>query len=127
MNPDLGLTFQDHFSASAEPVEFLQIRFSDIDFVSHELCTTLFEIPWGEDQAVHALSLDFDQPILLELLSRLTPEEQQSFISEVNGQLPPFHVSLPEPVLIDRVSCVLGEPQEVEGEVFVPFVIQSLG
>lgn len=125
MNPDLGTVYQQSLAAD-NAIEFLQIRFSDIDFVSHELCTTLFEVPWGDDQELHALSLDFDQEILLQLLARLTPEEQQQFIAEVNGQQPPFHVSLPEAVLVDRVSCVLGEEQEVEGEVFIPFVIQSI-
>jgi hypothetical protein len=105
MNPDLGTVYLQ--SAAAEnQVEFLQIRFSDIDFVSNELCTTLFEVPWGED--------------------RLGPEAQQQFVAQVNGQQPPFHVSLPEAVLVDRVTCVLGEEQEVEGEVFTPFVIQAI-
>lgn len=125
MNPDLGTVYQQSLAAD-NAIEFLQIRFSDIDFVSHELCTTLFEVPWGDDQELHALSLDFDQELLLQLLARLTPEAQQQFIAEVNGQQPPFHVSLPEAVLVDRVSCVLGEEQEVEGEVFIPFVIQSI-
>jgi len=83
-------------------------------------------VPWGDDAEMHALSLDFDQEILLELLARLSPQAQQSFLAEVNGQLPPFHVSLPEPVLVERVWCVLGEEQEVEGENFIPFVIQSI-
>lgn len=126
MNPDLGLKYQQQSLAGDQPVEFLQIRFSEIDFVSPELCTTLFEVPFGEDRAVHALSLDFDQEILLELLARLSPEAQQTFLAEVNGQLPPFHASLPEPVLVERVWCELGEEQESEGENFVPFVIQSL-
>lgn len=126
MNPDLGLTYQQQSLASDQPVEFLQIRFSEIDFVSAELCTTLFEVPWGEEATLHALSLDFDQDTLLELLARLSPQAQQTFLAEVNGQLPPFHVSLPEPVLIERIWCVLGEEQEVEGERFIPFVIQSL-
>lgn len=125
MNPDLGTVYQQSLAAD-NAIEFLQICFSDIDFVSNELCTTLFEVPWGEDQELHALSLDFDQEVLLQLLARLTPEAQQHFIAEVNGQQPPFHVSLPEAVLVDRVSCVLGEEQEVEGEVFIPFVIQSI-
>jgi hypothetical protein len=126
MNPDLGLIYQQQSLIVDQPVEFLQIRFSEIDFVSHELCTTLFDVPWGEDAQLHALSLDFGQDILLELLAHLTPEAQQTFLAEVNGQLPPFHVSLPEPVLIERVWCGLGEEQEVEGESFIPFVIQSL-
>lgn len=125
MNPDLGTVYQQSLAAD-NAVEFLQIRFSEIDFVSHELCTTLFEVPWGELQALHALSLDFDQEMLLQLLARLPPEAQQQFVAQVNGQQPPFHVSLPEAVLVDRVTCVLGEAQEVEGETFVPFVIQSL-
>jgi len=126
MNPDLGLTYQLQAVAPDQPVEFLQIRFSEIDFVSSETCTTLFDVPWGDDAEMHALSLDFDQEILLELLARLSPQAQQSFLAEVNGQLPPFHVSLPEPVLVERVWCVLGEEQEVEGENFIPFVIQSI-
>ncbi|WOD12440.1 hypothetical protein RPW65_06210 [Pseudomonas sp. NyZ704] len=125
MNPDLGTVYQQSTAAENE-VEFLQIRFSDIDFVSHELCTTLFEVPWGEDQELHALSLDFDQDMLLQILARLEPEAQQQFVAQVNGQQPPFHVSLPEAVLVDRVTCVLGEEQEVEGEVFTPFVIQAI-
>lgn len=127
MNPDLGLTYQQQALVSDQPIEFQQIRFSEIDFVSPELCTTLFEVPWGENGEIHALSLDFDQEILLELLGRLGPDAQQAFLTEVNGQLPPFHVSLPEPVLVDRVWCELGEEQEVEGENFIPFVIQRLG
>lgn len=126
MNPDLGLTYQLHAAAPDQPVEFLQIRFSEIDFVSPELCTTLFDVPWGEDAQMHALSLDFSQDILLELLARLSQEAQQAFLGQVNGQLPPFHVNLPEPVLVERVCCVLGEEQEVEGESFIPFVIQRL-
>ncbi|PKM31705.1 MAG: hypothetical protein CVV07_00920 [Gammaproteobacteria bacterium HGW-Gammaproteobacteria-11] len=126
MHPDLGLTYQQQNPNGGESIDFLQIRFSDIDFVSTDLCTTLFELPWGEQGEPHALSLDFDQSLLLELLSRLSPEAQQQFLDEVNGQLPPFHVSLPEPVLVDRVSCVLGELQEVEGEVFIPFVIRDI-
>jgi hypothetical protein len=126
MNPDLGLTYQLQALAANQPVEFLQIRFSEIDFVSHDLCTTLFDVPWGDDGEIHALSLDFGQDILLELLGRLSPQAQQSFLLEVNGQLPPFHTSLPEPVLVERVWCELGEEQEVEGENFIPFVIQSL-
>lgn len=126
MNPDLGLTYQQQSLAGDQPVEFLQIRFSDIDFVSPELCTTLFDVPWGEEAGLHALSLDFDQEILLELLARLSPQAQQTFLAQVNGQLPPFHVSLPEPVLVERIWCVLGEEQEVEGERFIPFVIHSL-
>lgn len=125
MNPDLGTVYQQS-PAADNAVEFLQIRFSDIDFVSHELCTTLFEVPWGEAQALHALSLDFDQQILLQLLARLEPEAQQHFVAQVNGQQPPFHVSLPQAVLVDRVTCVLGAAQEVEGETFVPFVIQAI-
>ncbi|WP_394241770.1 hypothetical protein [Halopseudomonas laoshanensis] len=125
MNPDLGTVYQQSAAAENE-VEFLQIRFSDIDFVSNELCTTLFEVPWGEDQELHALSLDFDQDMLLQILARLGPEAQQQFVAQVNGQQPPFHVSLPEAVLVDRVTCVLGEEQEVEGEVFTPFVIQAI-
>jgi hypothetical protein len=126
MNPDLGLIYQQQSLIDDQPVEFLQIRFSEIDFVSHELCTTLFEVPWGEDAKLHALSLDFGQDILLELLAHLEPDAQQAFLTQVNGQLPPFHVSLPEPVLVERVWCALGEEQEVEGESFIPFVIQSL-
>ena len=126
MNPDLGLTYQQNSPLTDQPVEFLQIRFSDIDFVSPDLCTTLFDVPWGEDEQLHALSLDFSQEILLQLLARLDSTAQQRFLDEVNGQLPPFHVSLPEPVLVERVWCVLGEEQEVEGENFIPFVIQSL-
>lgn len=126
MTSDLGLTYQQQSPAGDQPVEFLQIRFSEIDFVSPELCTTLFEVPFGENNEIHALSLDFGQDILLELLARLSPEAQHAFLAEVNGQLPPFHVTLPEPVLIDRVWCELGEEQEVEGENFIPFVIQSL-
>lgn len=126
MNPDLGLTYQQNSPLPDQAVEFLQIRFSDIDFVSPDLCTTLFDVPWGEDEQLHALSLDFSQEILLQLLGRLDSEAQQQFLAEVNGQLPPFHVSLPEPVLVERVWCVLGEEQEVEGENFIPFVIQSL-
>ncbi len=126
MNPDLGLTYHQQSLTGDQPVEFLQIRFSEIDFVSPELCTTLFDVPWGDEARLHALSLDFDQQILLELLARLSPESQQTFLAEVNGQLPPFHVSLPEPVLIERLWCALGEEQQVEGESFIPFIIQSL-
>lgn len=125
MNPDLGNLYQQS-AAAEQPVEFLQIRFNDIDFISHDLCTTLFEVPWGEDQTLHAVSLDFDQSILMQLLARLAPQAQQDFIDQVNGQLPPFHASLPEDVLVDRVICVLGEVQEVEGEMFIPFIIQSI-
>lgn len=126
MNPDLGLTYQLHAAAPDQSVEFLQIRFSEIDFVSPDLCTTLFDVPWGEEAQMHALSLDFGQEILLQLLARLAPQAQQKFLAEVNGQLPPFHVSLPDPVLVERVWCLLGEEQEVEGENFIPFVIQSI-
>lgn len=125
MNPDLGSAYKQS-PAADNAIEFIQIRFSDIDFVSHELCTTLFEVPWGEEQQLHALSLDFDQEVLLQLLARLPKAAQQEFVAQVNGQLPPFHVSLPEAVLVDRVRCLLGEEQEVEGEVFIPFVIQSI-
>jgi len=62
------------------------------------MCTTLFEgCPGARIKSCMPVA-GLCQKCMLQLLARLTPEAQAQFMREVNGQQPPFHVSLAEAV-----------------------------
>lgn len=124
MKPDLGL-LRLHQGCDKETVIFFYgIHFVDISFVAPDLCSVLFEYPLDEE--IYAMSFDFSDDILGELLSNLPMLLQQEFISSINGKRLPFTAALPMQVTANVVECHLGDIQQVQNEEFVPFVITRI-
>ena len=127
MKPDLGLFHLSNGFDGEDGIFFYGVEFSDIDFISVELCSVMFEIPFGENGELYAMSLDFDSNILRQLILKLPIALQEEFINANEGRTLPFQANLPHPVSTTVINCRLGEKQTTaEGEQFVPFIIQSI-
>lgn len=124
--PDLGLLHLQNGFSGEDRIFFYDIALTDIDFVSDTRCSTTFEMPFGADEYVYALSLDFDRAILDRLIAGLSPGERAAFLASVDGRETPFRARLPRPVTFAKLACRLGELQSVEAETFVPFVVEDL-
>jgi hypothetical protein len=127
MKHDLGLFHLCNGFDGEDGIFFYGVEFFDIDFISAELCSVMFEIPFGENSELYAMSLDFDRDILRQLILKLSGPLQKEFIDANEGRTLPFQANLPQPVTATVIKCRLGEKQTTaEGEQFVPFIIQSI-
>jgi hypothetical protein len=124
LKPDLGLRYVRDGYNKEVIISFYGVSFEDVSFLTPDLCSVMLEYPY--DGAVHALSFDFSDKIFGQLLSKLPAASQQSFISSINGKRLPFTAALPMQVTVSVIECHLGEPQRVEKEEFVPFVITRI-
>ena len=124
MLPDLGLAYlNEGFSRDASH-HFYDVPFEEIDFVApHSYSVMLNKAHKGE---VHALSLDFSDDILAELLAHLPAGARKTFGKSIIGKPFPFRAKLPSQVTVFAVECHLGQRQHVANEEFVPFIIARL-
>ena len=124
LKPDLGLRYLCDGYSKEVIISFYGVSFEDVSFLTPDLCSVLLEYP--HDGVVHAISFDFSDKIFGQLLSKLPPASQQSFISSLSGKRLPFTASLPMQVTASTIESHLGELQRVEKEEFVPFVITRI-
>lgn len=119
--PDLGHAYLEAGHQSSQ-FAFAHVRFEQISRVGPELysiCTNL------QMEVVCAVSYDLDATALEQLLACLPPEIgaflRQSFAAHPVG---PMTLNLP-PLAVD-LTARLGEPQQGDGETFVPFLVTSV-
>jgi len=103
---------------------FIPFRMYHLVVVSEGSYTTTSNMPWGDEY--YAVTLDFDQRILNQLL-RLLPDRMSTPLQHaIEHQVkPPTMINLPSPIDI-AIDTKLGEPTGNIHENFVPFVVVEM-
>jgi hypothetical protein len=124
LRPDLGLHRLQHgFSRATEQI-FYDVEVVDFDFVSPNLYSIMFE--HSEDGVAYALSFDFDNQLMSQILGKLPPTECATFLNSIEGRRYPFRATLPQPIHLNTIESYLGETQHGAHDAFVPFVVKRI-
>jgi hypothetical protein len=95
-----------------------------LTLLGHEQYSTMVEIPFSDEQ--YALSLDFNQEQLDQILSKATPQVSTSVRRLMTcDPLTPRTIDF-EGEVIFGVRARLGELQRVKHENFVPLIAQEI-
>jgi len=122
--PDYGLRLmQDGISRDTDH-NFYDLRLYSLTVLGSGQYSTMVELPFAGE--LHALSLDFNQRQLDQILSHAPPEIASFIPNEIAGD-----PSTPRTIdfageVVFGVRARLGEIQRVERETFVPFIAQEI-
>jgi hypothetical protein len=122
--PDYGLRLtNDGVSRDVDHV-FYDFRLYNLAILGHGQYSTMVEIPY--DGEVYALSLDFKQEQLDQILLKAEPPLAAFLRGELSRDpSTPRMINLEGEVAFGVRAC-LGELQKVQRESFVPFVAQEI-
>lgn len=124
MLPDFGLMLLRSGTEPDTIINFYDFRFYSISAVGRAQFTTMVNIP--VEGELHALSLDFDGEMLLEILNHSpTLEMVKTVLEWVENLTEPCTLELPAPIHVG-VSVALGQLQTNARESYVPLRIASL-
>lgn len=103
---------------------FIPFRMYHLVVVSEGSYTTTSNVGWGDEY--YAVTLDFDQRILNQLLRLLPSKMSVPLQHAIEYQVkPPTKIDFPSPIDI-AVKTKLGEPTGNIHENFVPFVVLEI-
>lgn len=119
--PDLGLSYLEAGRQHAE-LSFRHVRFEQLSRIGPKLYSICVNLT---AEVVYAVSFDLDASALDQLLNCIPPAVadfvRENFAADIDG---PMMLNLPS-LTID-LTARLGEPQQGDGETFVPFVVKTV-
>ncbi len=124
LKPDYGLRqLRDGISSSVVQ-SFYDIPLNHLSIIGEGQYSTIVNFPY--DGELHALSLDFDDASMAQILSHAPEAIYQQVRGEI-GRDPetPRTIELPAGVTFS-VRARLGQIQQTPGEQFVPLVVQEV-
>ena len=122
--PDLGLYMQKNYSA-VDSHHFYSVLISELFYVAKNLYSVNCSITL--DKGEYAVSFDFNELQLFELLQNLGNEELMALILPVFGVpfTTPQKLVLEDNVIVVEVECKLGQPVKSAYEIFIPFIVDK--
>ena len=122
--PDYGLRRKRDGLDSSVEIHFQAFLVDHVSVLSRGLYSTMSDIHYAGEY--HAISLDFGQDHLEEILSR-GPMSLRMFVKLKLDQDPatPRTIDFPETVYCD-VYARIGEEEQGQYESFLPFTVQSI-
>lgn len=124
MKPDLGLQLlRDGIDQDIE-LHFYGVTFQSIDF----LAPNSFAARVNRDHlgTIHTATFEFDDEIMVSLLSRLPGADRQGFAARSLDRCFPFSEGFPVPVKLGSIECRIGSVQHNATEPFVPLRIVAV-
>jgi len=122
--PDYGLRLmRDGVSRDTEHF-FYDFRLFDLTVLGAGQYSTMVEMRY--DGEVHALSLDFNQSQLDQILDKATPQLGALIRAELARDVASPRAIDFEGEVAFGVRARLGRPQKVQRETFVPFIAQEI-
>jgi hypothetical protein len=122
--PDLGLYMQKNYS-EVDLHHFYDVLINELFYVSKNLYSVNCAI--NMDKAEFAVSFDFNEMQLFELLQNIGNKELMSLILPVFG-IPftkPQKLVLEDNTISVEVECKLGQPVKGKYEIFIPFIVDK--
>jgi len=122
--PDLGLYMKNNLSA-VDSHHFYSVLISELFYVAKNLYSVNCSITLDNDE--YAVSFDFNEMQLFELLQNLGNEELMTLILPVFGVpfTEPQKLVLEDNVIAVEVECKLGQPVKGAYEIFIPFIVDK--
>lgn len=121
--PDYGIRLAEEGRTGSD-LFFYDFRLYSLTVLGCGQFSTMVDMPY--DGKIFALSLDFDQAFLRNLLSRAAPETARTILDELHDDPDsPRTIELPAAIAFG-VRARLGKLQSVEKEQFIPLVAQEL-
>ena len=122
--PDYGLRLLKDGTPRDANLHFPNFRISSLTLLGNRQYSTMVNFPIAEEE--HALSLDFNQKHLNQILSKATFQIASFIYQEINDD--PFTLRTIdfEEEIVFGVRAMLGQIQKVERESFVPLIVQEI-
>jgi hypothetical protein len=122
--PDYGLTLLKRGVDKNFQSHFYTLHFDHIAVVAKGQFTTLITVMLNDQE--HALTLDFDDDILKDLIGKASPQTAALITSELRRDwFSPRAIDFPDHITCG-VHAHLGEEQQAAKEVFVPLVVSEV-
>jgi hypothetical protein len=122
--PDYGLRLMQDGISRAVDHNFYDFRLYSLTLLGPGQYSTVVEMPFAGE--LHALSLDFNQEQLVQILTHATPQLASFIRNELAGDSFTLRTIDFMGEVVFGVRARLGEIQRVERETFVPFIAQEV-
>ncbi|MEO8461012.1 MAG: hypothetical protein ABI451_10805 [Dokdonella sp.] len=121
MKPDLGLQLLRDGIDQDIALHFYGVIFHRIDFLAPNSCS--IRVERNHFGIIHVAMFEFDDEIMISLLSRVPAAERARFDTQTTNERFPFSECLPGPIKVVSIECRIGTVQHRANESFVPIRI----